>query len=192
MRRFIIREAVHLDYSDIRKFYETNPDEHVMLRSEEAVRRAIDEGVFFLALDLSKTDGDRIFAASAVYTVTAQLATGGTVVLKESGGSNVNKQYRGFGVHEVFHWARALHKFILDRGGFDVYFGAIIHPNEPSQKNLLRNGFVEWTDPPPMLTDGDARLAITGKIGRTTTWRIDPSTRATLPLQPPCNGDARC
>ncbi|MDQ0466567.1 hypothetical protein QO010_004362 [Caulobacter ginsengisoli] len=151
VRRFLIREATIAEFDDLREFYERNPDEHVMFRHDDAVKKAISDGIFLIAIDTSLEDGDRIFGASAVYTVNAQRDSGGTIVLKEAGGSNVKKDYRGFGVHKVFHWARSLHKFILDRGGFEVYFGAIICPNDPSEANIAKAHFLPWDDPPSSL-----------------------------------------
>ncbi len=151
MRRFLIREATIAEFDELREFYEKNPDEHVMFRHDNAVKKAINDGVFLIAIDTSLEDGERIFGASAVYTVSAQRDTGGTITLKEAGGSNVKKDYRGFGVHKVFHWARSLHKFILDRGGFETYFGAIICPNPPSEANIVKAGFLPWDDVPASL-----------------------------------------
>ena len=159
MKRLIIREALASDYDDIVCFYREHPDLHVMLRDEATVRRAIENGTFFLAIDTEATNSGRICGASAVYDVIATLATGGSVLLKEAGGSNVKVDYRGFGIHKIFHAARSLHEFILDRGGFEHYFGAIILPNEPSVKNIQRMGFQAWPDPPTGLVQDRAHYA---------------------------------
>jgi hypothetical protein len=148
MKRLIIREALPTDYDDIVCFYQENPDQHVMLRDEQAVRGAIGNGTFFLAIDTEATNSGRICGAGAVYDVIATLGTGGSVILKEAGGSNVKEAYRGFGIHKIFHAARALHEYILDRGGFEHYFGAIVMPNDPSVKNIRKFGFQPWPDPP--------------------------------------------
>lgn len=151
MTRFVIREALQTDLDDIVTFYQEFPDSHVMLRTEAAVRTAIRNGTFFLGIDTSATNAGRIFAASAVYDVEAILIGGGTMTLKEAGGSNVKEDRRGFGIHQIMHAARAMHEFILDRGGFHEYFGAIIVPNDPSVKNIMRMGFEKWQDVPPSL-----------------------------------------
>jgi hypothetical protein len=153
VKRFIIREALLTDYDDIVAFYEENPDPHVMLRGEPAVRSAIRNGTFFLAIDNEATNAGRIFAVSAVYDVASALDGGGTIRLKEAGGSSVKAEYRGFHIHRIFHAARSLHEFILDRGGFDEYFGAIIIPNDPSVKNIGLMGFEPWANPPRALVD---------------------------------------
>jgi hypothetical protein len=153
VRKFLIREAHLYEIEDIKAFYRRNPDPHVMLRNDSAIEEAINEGVFLIALDLSKEEGDRIFAASAVYTVRCAEADGTSLVLKEAGGSNVHLDYRGFGVHKIFHCIRGLHEHFLDTGGFSTYFGAIITPNNPSEKNIRRMGFEVWENPPGSLVE---------------------------------------
>ena len=151
MRRVVIREAISTDYDDIVTFYQEYPDDHVMLRTKEAVHNAITKGYFFLGIDLDATNSGRICAASAVYEIEAYSPTGGTLSLREAGGSNVKKEARGFGIHKIMHAARALHTNIFDRGGFHEYFGAILVPNPASVKNILRMGFEEWSDVPAAL-----------------------------------------
>ncbi|MGD0144061.1 MAG: hypothetical protein ABSC92_12950 [Rhizomicrobium sp.] len=164
MKRVVIREANLYEYDDIWKFYQKNPDDHVMIRAEEAVKSAIADGVFFMALDTDIiSDGDRIFAVSAVYSKPYLVEGGGTVLLKEAGGSLVHPGYRGYSIHKIFHCARVLHEFILDRGGFAEYFGAIICPNDPSVSNIERAGFVPWTNPPAALCAERAPFAKEGQ-----------------------------
>lgn len=157
--RLLIREAHLYELEDIRQFYKENHDPHVMLRTDADVKNAIDEGVFFLALDVDQTDGSRIVGASAVYTVEVPDDQGKPVVLKESGGSLVASTYRGYGLHKLFHSARALHKYLLDYRGFDHYFGAIICPNPNSEKNIVKAGFEAWADPPASLVSSRAGYA---------------------------------
>ena len=146
--RLIIREASLHELEDIRRFYQDNHDPHVMFRADPDVKSAIDDGVFFLAIDVCKPDDKRIVGASAVYSVVVKDAAGNEIILKESGGSLVSPEYRGYGLHKIFHSARALHKFVFDRGGFDHYFGAILCPNPASEKNILKAGFTPWDNPP--------------------------------------------
>jgi hypothetical protein len=163
MKRFIVREANLFEFEDVRAFYKANPDEHVMLRAEEVVKAAISEGVFFIALDTEKEDSSRIFAASAVYSVPVRDEGGKIIILKEAGGSLVNPNYRGLSVHKIFHCARVLHEFILDRGGFAEYFGAIICPNDPSVANINQAGLEPWHDPPASLVAERAPYAKEGQ-----------------------------
>lgn len=163
MRRFIIQEATFTEFDSLRQFYIDNPDEHVMFRDDKAVKQAIDEGVFLIAQDTGRPLDDRIFAASAVYTVGAVDGAGSELTLKEAGGSNVAEAYRGFGVHKVFHWARSLHKFITEPDGFDHYFGAIICPNPASEANIAKAGFKPWGQPPQSLIDDRAPYAKDGQ-----------------------------
>jgi len=160
MSRLIIREATAADYDDIVAFYRENPDEHVMLRDEQAVRQAITNGTFFLAIDTEAFNSGRICAASAVYDVQSTLDTGGSILLKEAGGSLVKQSMRGLGLHKVFHAARGLHEYILDRHGFELYFGAIILPNEASVRNIRAMGFEPWENPPHKLVEERSVYAI--------------------------------
>ena len=162
MTRIIIREALSTDHDDIIGFYDEFHDDHVMLRSETVVKNAIRNGTFFLAIDINATNGGRICAASAVYDVNVELPGGGTIPLKEAGGSNVKPERRGLGIHKIMHAARAMHEFILDRGGFQEYFGAIIVPNENSVKNILRMGFEKWENVPESLRNERAPYAENG------------------------------
>lgn len=171
-RRFVVREAALHEFDDIRKFYEKYPDPHVMLRSEDAVKHAIREGIFVLAIDTSKSDEDRIFGASAVYTIYADRDSGSKIALKEAGSSNVVKEYRGFRLHPIFHWSRALHEFLLDRNGFETYFGAIISPNEISEKNIKKACFTEWASPPPSLVR--ERMPLAPENHEIKYYRLDP------------------
>lgn len=163
MKRIVIREAIPTDYSDIVTFYREHPDEHVMLRTPEAVTRAIENGVFFLAIDTEATNSGRICAASAVYDIEATLPSGGAISLKEAGGSNVRQEMRGFAIHKILHAARALHTYITDARGFHEYFGAIIVPNESSVKNIVRMGFVDWLDVPRSLRNERDSFATEGR-----------------------------
>lgn len=161
MARLIIREATAGDYEDVVCFYEENPDDHVMLRDEADVRNAISNGTFFIAIDTEADNNGRICAASAVYDVPSTLDSGGSVLLKEAGGSLTKPIMRGLGLHKIFHAARGLHEYILDRFGFDYYFGAIILPNPPSVKNIERMGFEPWTEAPKKLVEERAPYALT-------------------------------
>jgi hypothetical protein len=98
-----------------------------------------------------------------VYSVPAKTDAGKTIILKEAGGSLVNGDYRGLSVHKIFHCARVLHEFILDRGGFVEYFGAIICPNPPSEANIQVAGFEPWPDPPTSLVAERAPYAKEGQ-----------------------------
>ncbi|MEQ1754684.1 MAG: hypothetical protein ABL973_11185 [Micropepsaceae bacterium] len=151
------------EYDDIRRFYEENPDEHVMFRGEEVVKRAISSGVFFLALDTDKDSTNRIFGASAVYDVPCQDDKGGSLLLKEAGGSLVAPSYRGFGIHKVFHHLRMLHEQVLDKNGCDAHFGAIICPNKESESNILKAGFEPWHEVPAALVNERAPFAKEGQ-----------------------------
>jgi hypothetical protein len=161
--RFLFREASQHEFSEIRQFYLRNPDDHVMFRAEPDVRKAIADGVFFLALDVTRSEGDRIVGASAVYTIAAPDSSGPKRLLMESGGSRVADEYKGFGLHKLFHAARALHKFINDRKGFDRYFAAIICPNDPSVRNCGTMGFTPWEDPPVSLVTAREQFAKAGQ-----------------------------
>lgn len=160
MTRLIIREATAADYDDIVVFYRENPDEHVMLRNEATVRQAIENGTFFLGIDTEAFNSGRICGASAVYDVQSVLDTGGSILLKEAGGSLIKPAMRGLSLHKIFHAARGLHEFILDRQGFDHYFGAIIMPNEPSVKNIEAMGFERWPNPPAKLVEERAIYSV--------------------------------
>lgn len=160
MARLIIREATAGDYEDVVCFYEENPDEHVMLRNEADVRNAISNGTFFIAIDTEADNNGRICAASAVYDVPSTLDSGGSVLLKEAGGSLTKPNMRGLGLHKVFHAARGLHEYILDRFGFDYYFGAIILPNPPSVTNIEKMGFEPWPEVPRRLVEERAPYAL--------------------------------
>jgi len=151
MDRVVIREAIPTDYEDIEIYYREHPDPHVMLRSPEAVWRAIRSGVFFLAIDPAGKNSGRICGASAVYDIETAMLGGGAASLREAGGSNIKREARGFGIHKIFHAARALHTFALDAGGFHEYFGAILTPNIESERNIVLMGFEEWSDVPPAL-----------------------------------------
>ena len=164
MKRILIREAHLYEFDDIRRFYECYPDDHVMLRAPDVVNAAISGGGFFLAIDTSLSEEDRIIGASAGYSISAQLEHGGSVTLKEAGGSLVIEPYRGFGIHKVFHYCRSLHHFILDRYGFKEYFGAIVCPNDQSVSNIKKMGFDEWDTPPQSLVD--ARLPYAKEDGQ--------------------------
>ena len=67
--------------------------------------------------------------------------------------------YRGFGIHPIFHSARVLHKFILEGEAFAPYFGAIICPNAPSERNIAKAGFEGWENPPKALVTERAPYA---------------------------------
>ena len=154
MSRFVVREASRHEFDDIRAFYEANSDGHIRQRADEVILRAIDEGVFFVAIDTSINDGaNRIVAASAVYTIETTYPSGGTLLLKECGGTLVKPEYRGFSLQKIFLWVRSLHKHILDRNGFDHFFCSIRVPNEHSVKNVLSAGFQRWESPPESLID---------------------------------------
>lgn len=164
MKRIVIREANLYEYDEIRAFYEKNPDPHVMPRPEDVMKLAIADGVFLIGLDTDiLVDGERIFAVSSVYNVPARDRGKAPMLLKEAGGSLVNQKYRGYSVHKVLHCARILHMFILDRGGFDQYFGAIVCPNPASVSNIEKAGFVPWSDPPESLVADRAPFAKEGQ-----------------------------
>lgn len=151
MGRFILREANLYEYDDIKKFYDNNRDSHVMIRAEETIKCSINDGLFFIALDTSRTDGDRIFGASSIYSISIRDDNGKSIILKEAGGTLLSLEYRYFSIHKMFLCARILHEHILDRGGFSELFVSIRCPNPASESNVQKAGFVEWTDAPQQL-----------------------------------------
>ncbi len=154
--RFTIREARANEIAVARAFYAKHPDPHVMPRAEDVLRAAQEDGALFCAELAAYPEGAS--APQIAYGVGDWIAISGAyravydgVRLFENGGSIVSTPYRGFSVHKLLHAARILTVKIMQAGAYDRIFGAIIAPNNPSKKNLLRAGFAIWSDPPAAL-----------------------------------------
>lgn len=171
-RRFILREAELYEYEDVRRFYEDNYDEKVAERPGDVIRGALKDGAIVVAIDTAEGDHNRIFGASAAYSKTTQLSSGGTISLKEAGSTLIKETHRSFGLHKVFHWVRSLHEFILDRGGFQIYFSSVRVPNERSERSMLRAGFEQWSEAPKALFDEKTNALPQGASDRIELYRL--------------------
>jgi hypothetical protein len=166
LRRFIIREADRFDFDEIKKFLRDNSDDHIRQRADEDLKKAISDGIFLLAIETNKNPNNKyIFGVSTVFSIEVLDDSNKSVILKEAGSSLITEEYRGFGIHKIFHSIRILHEYITDKGGFTEYFCSIRVPNERSVENALKSGFQKWEDAPQFLQlDRNSSLRADQKI----------------------------
>lgn len=127
-----------------------------MPRPDEIIESAIKDGHLFVLEDVS--------AIRPIYAGISGFYPSffdGNLYM-EAGGSLISKFHRGYGLHKVLHYIRALTAHHKEQE-ISVYFGAIICPNEPSVRNILACEFEPWGDPPHELITQRAPYAGPGE-----------------------------
>lgn len=155
--QFRLREVRFGEIDKIKEFYSQNPDKHVMPRPDDILKKAIDDGYLFAVFASNFEYRDKIVAVSGCYASKFD-----NKIYMEAGGSRINENYQGLGLHRILHSVRALTAHINEED-LASYFGAIICPNPPSVTNIVRCGFIKWENPPQELVNERAIYAGEGE-----------------------------
>lgn len=144
---FRLREVRLNEVDKVKEFYNHNPDRHVMPRPDDILIKAVNNGYLFAVFASNFEFRDKIVAVSGCYASIFD-----NKIYMEAGGSRISENYQGLGLHRILHFVRALTAYINEED-LSSYFGAIICPNPPSVKNIIRCGFVNWENPPEELVN---------------------------------------
>lgn len=150
-RNVLIRIAHGLDNERVFEFIDSNPSRFIRTRAENEFVAAIDANSLFLAETLDGFDADRmVIGVSAVFQ--PQEATHEFIDdhnYYELGSSLIAPEYRGCGLHSIFHACRTTH--IARVGGYQPehwgewdIFSKIAGDNSTSQASNIRSGMVPW------------------------------------------------
>lgn len=136
--RVVLRRTQPEEITAVLAFHAQDASAHLLGRTPEEHRRAIDEGLHFVVVD----ETQRLLATAAAFTFEE---------VCELGAARVEPAHRGFGLHPLLLQVRAVAVECAPAARQRAAFTAIDPRNATAWRNALDLGLQPWTEPPAVV-----------------------------------------